>query len=92
MELGHVVGTHFLTFCRSEAGRFRRHVGELHVWRQLRRGEVPDVSGGRWSRGRCKTSMTTFAAVKQDGSVVTWGFALLGGNSDSVKSELQRRR
>ena len=29
-----------------------------------------------------------FAAVKQDGSVVTWGYADLGGNSDTVKSEL----
>ena len=30
-----------------------------------------------------------FAAVKQDGSVVTWGYANHGGNSDDVKSELK---
>ena len=30
-----------------------------------------------------------FAAVKHDGSVVTWGYAACGGNSESVKSELQ---
>ena len=29
-----------------------------------------------------------FAAVKRDGSVVTWGEAGRGGNSDDVKSEL----
>ena len=29
-----------------------------------------------------------FAAVKQDGSVVTWGHSRFGGNSDDVKSEL----
>ena len=30
-----------------------------------------------------------FAAVKHDGSVVTWGYAGFGGDSESVKSELQ---
>ena len=29
-----------------------------------------------------------FAAVKEDGSVVTWGSAKHGGNSESMKSEL----
>ena len=29
-----------------------------------------------------------FAALKQDGSVVTWGDADTGGNSDSVKHQL----
>ena len=33
-------------------------------------------------KGRC------FAAVKHDGSVVTWGDAVYGGNFDKVKSEL----
>ena len=30
-----------------------------------------------------------FAAVIEDGSLVTWGNAGMGGKSDSVKSELQ---
>ena len=30
-----------------------------------------------------------FAAVKQDGSVVTWGDPLDGGNCDKEKSDLQ---
>ena len=30
----------------------------------------------------------SFAAVKHDGSVVTWGDAASGGNSDSVKDQL----
>ena len=29
-----------------------------------------------------------FAAVKEDGSVITWGRSDFGGNSDNVKSEL----
>ena len=32
---------------------------------------------------------SAFAAVKEDGSVVTWRHADFGGNSDKVKSELQ---
>ena len=30
-----------------------------------------------------------FAAVKEDGSVVTWGSDSYGGNSDNVKAEFQ---
>ena len=32
---------------------------------------------------------SAFAALKGDGSVVTWGHLIFGGNSDSVQSELQ---
>ena len=31
-----------------------------------------------------------FAALKDDGSVVTWGSGLFGGNSSAVASELQQ--
>ena len=41
------------------------------------------------SVGNIVGNQRAFAAVKEDGSVVTWGAAEAGGNSDSVKSELQ---
>ena len=33
-------------------------------------------------------TLFAFAAVKQDGAVVTWGFPCDGGNSDDVRDQL----
>ena len=44
-----------------------------------------ELSGGV---DRVIGTLYAFAAVKQDGSVITWGQSRFGGNSDDVKSEL----
>ena len=82
-----VVGTQ-LCFCRSQRRRLRRHVGIPRSWRQLRLREGSTDWWCRWETKSSGTSMHAFAAVKDDGSVVTWGHADSGGNSDKVKTEL----
>ena len=57
------------------------YVGAFSFWRQQKTDVKSELSGGV---DRVVGTELAFAAVKQDGFVVTWG----GGNSESVKSEL----
>ena len=60
-------------------------MGGIRSWRQLRQREGSELTRGV---DNIVGNSVAFAAVKEDGSVVTWGSADRGGNSDKVKSEL----
>ena len=49
---------------------------------------APDRGGCRISLQQIQASCGAFAAVLDDGSVVTWGHADWGGDSSAVQGEL----
>lgn len=49
---------------------------------------VVDVVPGNCSYLFCDCNYGAFAALREDGSVITWGWSTLGGNSSSVAADL----
>ena len=67
-----------------EGGRLRCYVGALRYG-----GDSSAVSVS-CNRASCRSfPPNAFAALKEDGSVVTWGYLYSGGDSRSVSAELQ---
>ena len=77
-----------------------RHGDQTPSHRRLRPSLPPISTHGGGNSNEVRDQLTggvdhvvgtlcAFAAVKDDGSVVAWGHADFGGNSDKVKSEFQ---